>query len=387
MAKDTAKDDSESRYYDILVVGRSGLGKTTLVKKIESIAVKEKLETNNTNSRALPEETFSNQQSASVRLDSTKTFELLCNDQIAVRVLDVPGFQPSAAGCDHSGSENRSVDHNMFEIFHGITEKKMQENLQICRVVYFLPSRGALEVADGRLKEELRALYTFFGLSVFKCMVIAATQNPKLSKKAAFVQFDEEDMQSTRDTLHEALKDVISEEIVIDCPPVIFIDQSIDGATALEEIKQAKVLSREEHALEFNSFESESCARCSLKTVCYTNNHELRFVSCENDKYLPLEKTMCHPAFKENHSKRGKIIGGICHIITLGIFWIICFCLKRDISGVWPCFTTKTSLICVVCKKAPGTPGCTFVGKPYLQRSVYGSTAEDVCPDHNKYLR
>ena len=97
----------------------------------------------------------------------------------------------------------------------------------------------------------------------------------------------------------------------------------------------------------------------------------------------PYDESKCHPIIIPKHSKLSKFIGGIAHVVTLGIPYAV---------GVakWPGFFNSDE-ICPACNNPPGANGCTKV----LQQcnlKVKGNTinvnvdhtnkVDRVCRDH-----
>ena len=100
----------------------------------------------------------------------------------------------------------------------------------------------------------------------------------------------------------------------------------------------------------------------------------------EDEETLRYHESKCHPVFLPRHSTAVKIVGGILHIATLGVF-----VAAGKISGrkFWPGFTNEEEL-CAHCKKEPSAEPCQEVGKIFrLQTS---ETIEEVKTDHSTTL-
>lgn len=166
-------------FYDIVLLGRPGIGRTTLAKKLP----------------------FENAQ---------------------VRVINIPGF----SGCIAPGSIPTVIG-------------KAQDDYQhkVSRVVYFLPSRGSPEKADGVLKKELKLLSHHFGKELFDYVIVAAT-NPN-TEKYQKSGFDQEDFKQTESVFHEALKSSVCKDMA--CPPVMYIGLNDDPKEIMNNIKMASV--------------------------------------------------------------------------------------------------------------------------------------------------
>ena len=68
---------------------------------------------------------------------------------------------------------------------------------------------------------------------------------------------------------------------------------------------------------------------------------------------VPYLESKCHPLLIPKHS----IIGGICHIATLGIPYVL-------MDDSWPGFT-NTDEECIACKGPPGANGCREIETIY----------------------
>ena len=106
-------------------------------------------------------------------------------------------------------------------------------------------------------------------------------------------------------------------------------------------------------------FQKNVCSRCSGE-VRYTTSPsgEAAPIGVLKDgKFVKYEESVCHPCFVPKYSKAEKIIGGLSHIATLGIPYVISTVLCTE---TWPSFTTKAE-ICPRCLRSPGSKGCCQV--------------------------
>ena len=107
----------------------------------------------------------------------TKYCELLSNDTSKVRVLDVPGFfgsETKITGSDLYGRAEAVASRNL-QIMRKILHIKEVYNFKFNRIVYFLPEQGVLNRHSQILQMDIEAMETYFGRSIFDCMVVAAT--------------------------------------------------------------------------------------------------------------------------------------------------------------------------------------------------------------------
>ena len=108
---------------------------------------------------------------------STKHCELLTNTDSKIRILDVPGFfSPKLTG----GATN-IIDSNLATVRH-IIHIQAAEKLEIKRILYFFPQSGPMTRPDRIMQEEIKAMVKFFGKSITKCMVLVCTIPEHLSK-------------------------------------------------------------------------------------------------------------------------------------------------------------------------------------------------------------
>lgn len=181
---------------DIVLLGRSGLGRTTLAKKL-------------------------------LNVENTDLFGERCDKGTTVRVLDAPGFTGSLP-----------QHENLPTVIKFIGKAQDEYQLKVSRVVYFLPSRGPLGKADGAMQQELKLLSHHFGKELFDCIVIAAT-NPSTDNYQK-LGFDKEDFEQTRRVFHEALKSAVSEDMA--CPPVVYLGLNDEPKETLQKIRSAPVI-------------------------------------------------------------------------------------------------------------------------------------------------
>ena len=358
----TAQDEEESEYYDILLVGRTGMGKSSTGNKLLN--------------RPNKQDSFVTGEGVHSCTDQCR---VLFNKETIIRVLDTPGF---------ADSKRKNVLQSNLQTFRWIMYAQEEYDLNFSRVLYFYPQRGPAEKADGTLQEEIQVMHGFLGESVFKIMVIIATISPK--PKYQRVGFDDDDKKEMEQAFTMAYKQVTDSKLP-KCPPIVYlpVDQSTDErskdsiipkivgapviyeelirATLVIDISQSKNIvdiireakrKNPGRKLKFR----DVCIRCTAK-LYYTDTPQGREVTevkeINSDVRKPPNESKCHPLVIPKHATVTKIMGGIAHILTLGIFAVVGKARKK---AIWPGFTNRQEM-CLKCKKSPGEDGCSEVGK------------------------
>ena len=355
----------EGCYYDILLLGRTGQGKSTTGNKLlESCeqgipTLQKELWTDATELEGCAlsteeSEKDTNQafQVSSGVQSSTDVCKLVSNEATGVRVLDTPGFADSRA------TKKSGIFTGNLHIFRSILRAAEENDLAFRRVLYFLPQRGPLERADGTLQEEITLLHGFLGKNVFKIMVIIATNHHR--KDTPQSDIDEEDLQLTKRVLKTSL-DRVTDKAIRHCPPVLYLP--FNEKSILDMVMKAPVVYDE--VLKINSTILNRCIKCSAKLIYTESSNGLKIDKVvtneggEEEQIVSNRDSKCHPYFVHHYSTATKAIGGVAHIATAGVFVAAGKLRGRK---YWPGFTSNDE-ICVNCDQPPSSDGCHKIGQ------------------------
>lgn len=415
-SKMAAIDDADiPSYCDILMVGRTGFGKSTVGNKLLGIDPETKSlfgehEEGEDITTVIRQWGFDGDQKLYFETGGgmesvTKKCKVLSNEKEITRVLDTVGF------ADSENTQRYGVIKGNLQSFRWILQAQRGCDLRFTRVVYFLPTRGPPERGEGTIQEEIKVMYSFFGQMIFNIMVVVVTNNKQ--DRYQRLGFTKEDITATEDVFKFAFRKVTGTDLP-KFPPVKYIPYNEDYKNVIDTIVGADVITDAEKMMFSPEFpkqrnfdidiDGESiptvprnelrqafqkrgvcfrfedrCTRCAIKIV-----HERQpsgeeipvtviFDNGDEDVY---DNSYCHPYLIPKYSKPVKIIGGIMHIVLLGLGKVYEVMLKKR---SWPGFFNDEEM-CVNCKKSPGSDSCAPVNQ-YI--SING---ENYKVDHTKEL-
>ena len=231
-----------------------------------------------------------------------------------------------------------------------------EHDLEFRRVLYFLPHRGPLERADGTLQEELKLIHVFFGIDVFKIMVVVVTNFYKTNR--AQIELEKEDIEVTKAIFMEALEMAVdtSQGEIVECPPLIYLPyleknimEKIKTAPVLHEqnLSKTKVVYYGQNPLKepkgVRLYFQDRCVRCSARliyssasTKCYLERIVVNDGG-EEEHMVSYKHSKCHPVFNSKARERNSLL-----------YWF------RPI---------KVDEVCAVCGKETGSEPCTLIGE------------------------
>ena len=392
---DTEKDVID--YYDIMIIGRTGMGKSTTSDKLvianpdghnyrgeqhtEGILKEGQLNMSDLCVWLVPDDKKDDVEGHLKNLimarsldnsleEVTKKYEgsnapttrcqVFSNERTKTRVLDVPGFFGEDFSEKPKQETAKKVTITGVRIMREILRIQAMLRMHFKRIIYFIPERGPLERPHKVLQMELEHMLHYFGKAVFDCMVLVATLPAIVYRYIPpdEVPFSDDDRTTTRKNFEIALRRVLPEDgsPANITPPIVFISLRDSCENVTEIIKGAKVI-RQQLTI---PFECQACSRCGLKAKSLRNKDDKKVkIACyageDPSQSIPYEESRCHPMIIPKYLEITKIIGGIAHVIT-----------RQKYIGKWPDFQNDDDEICIACRQVPGAQGCEKVGTDYI---------------------
>ena len=405
-------EDSTIDYYDIMVIGKTGMGKSTTADKLlvanpdnhsydgsqhsEPVVKGERMTLDNLSIWILsdaPDEELRvktrlknlhffrsldephqeiNQFHAGEQLVSGITIgcELISNESTKVRVLDVPGFFGQGDTGAHEGTASEKAKCTIdvaLNTMRKILQIQASMNMKFRRILYFLPEQGGLKRASSLLELELTTMANYFGRGIFEGMVVIATMPAEVYEMTSGpIVFPDSSMVKTRKHFDIALSNALpKQKVALPKPPIVFISLRDSCETIFQNIDKAAVASNEV-TLEFDPM---VCARCGIKAKMIKSEKIAAYTGESESSVIPYEESTCHPMLVPKYTKVEKFLGGVAHLLTL-----------KKFSGKWPSFGSLDE-VCIACRSEPGSRGCMKVS------SVYKLKGKDMIVEHTQETR
>ena len=384
----------KGEYFDIILIGQTGQGKTTTADKLlianrggrpsttdtEIIVDPEKLQVHAGDLTLWRKSPTDFEKEAEIRLQNlaqaradqnpdlkikqinealtssgslkTKHCTVFSNEISKVRVFDLPGFfdeegVTGGPGTTLESDQNDATAYNL-SIMRKILQIQVLIAMKFKRILYFLPVRGPLERATAVLQLELRVLTSYFGPQILSKIVLVATNSPMrheldISEEIAFPEMERS---ITKQNFRRCLSRLFPEERFPDIP-LIYVSLSDSCELVLDKVIQARVDPRDLD-LKLNQETCENCGR-RIRTVL----GERVMLHIDDDNMIPYDESTCHPVFETSWER---------HMVNfLHSFF------TEDSS---PSRATST-VVCSNCHTDPGTLGCMQVGQNYVYRSRF----------------
>lgn len=303
----------------------------------------------------------------------TTNCEVLSNETTNVRLMDVPGFFDGASFLSKQrqeapeGSELMSpLDTSNLDIMRKIIRIQTALSMKFNRILYFLPSRGPLERASAHLHLELEWMAHFFERAIFKSMVLVATVSPRFSKNKKMSEeekFAREDIDMTKIYFRQALREVFNNPPPNDPlpdPPLIFISLTDTCEEILDKIKCATV---QQEGLNLQ-IDPSACSECGVKIGIVKGQRVTCYFGDDfTNAAIPYDESTCHPCFIPKYSRFDRFWRGFKYVVSF----------RWAMGDEWPSFVGEK---CAACGGAPNRRGCMKV------YSEYGKGKQKITVDH-----
>ena len=312
-------------FYNLVLIGKTGFGKSTTARKLlEWDKYESRIKTINLDNGTATEAI--KPESGNGFFHVTREFQAWENPDTKVRVLDVPGF------ADTERSIVLDVRKKNLAIVHRIAS--LADRLNFTRILYFLPTRGVPERADGFLREELQLLFNFFGDLIFKLMIVVCTNHPdsKYQTQAFDCKLDGEAVKKVINyALRGKAKDDHSEIEVVYFPVDAASESIIKTVKDTYHKETDTVLTMDENA----------CMKClgndcDITQACKLHHKPYQCVDMCHPEFVPKKKRECPIAIDDQSDVNAH--------------------MSKDEKLIYRFYW---NFECTICRSPPGSHGCT----------------------------
>ena len=372
-------------YYDIMIIGRTGIGKSTTADKLVIANLKNYCGEETVREAPgrmvmgdlsiwLISDAEGEIERATQRLkylillrslENPHTYmnqskqtamksQLISNEATMVRILDVPRF----FGRNHSDLPSVPSDGlttRVLAIMREVLHIQAAMRMNFKRILYFIPQRGPLERINAILQMELEQMVHYFGRSIFDCMVLCTTMSPDVYEflLPGVIPFSSDSEMRTHKLFQMALNFMLptGEQLPDLKPPIVFISMNDTCEDIYAKIQSAPVICDGIRL----AFTHQTCARCGIKVKFLGMGEKIAcYIKEDPSQSIPYEESLCHPLIISKYWKITKVLGGITHVIT-----------AKKYLGKWLNFRIPDDEICVNCGATPGSQGCLRVNTYY----------------------
>ena len=326
-------------YYDILIIGRAGWGKKTLLDKLVGAD-------DGTLRRDWLEQTND---------DACKqSFQIVSNKQ-SIRVTIAPGF----GNFSNDKEVNSVCDRNVGSVRLIF---KLQRELKISfkRVVYFLPFRGPPGRADSYLKDELKCLWNYYGERIFRCMVMIATNSPDAEYQE--IGFSESIERKSKSVVEHVLSEVSGVHSTT-CPPIAYLSLSCTSENAVDIVQNCAITDEQPLV----PSDAERCLKCASPIFDGLKCHPKFIYILPVDRMLPQAYKQTEQNLVHRYSSSVKTAENALSNLH-GCLRFFMYPLK------WSDYFIK----CMHCGKDYGTEGCLQIEQIFK----YGGDTGEIVVKH-----
>ena len=370
-------EDSVIEYYDIMIIGRTGMGKSTTSDKliianltnrdyrgeayVEKIVERGLMKMSDLSMWLVSDADWEKGQ-VTKRLknliffrrlenpheavntfhcdmmQSEPTFTCISNETTKVRILDVPGSVSTSASLSVT-------------IMREILRIQASIRMNFKRILYFIPQRGALNRESHMVQMDFQIMTHYFGTSIFDCMVLIATLPPEVYENVppgTIIPFSQNNIIRTQKHFQNSINTILpqDEHFPDYKPPVVFISMNDTCEDIFTKVKTAPIIF---DGIRLN-YKHGECIHCGLKTKFLKVGAEVVNIACytvDPSCCIPYEESLCHPLMIQKFWGVSKlyIFGGI----------------YRTLTGK----SYRPGETCIHCRKIPGESGCMKVGTYY----------------------